>query len=124
MRKKFKANRAILLIMTLMVYAIITFILTLLYDNVPIIWRFSVFSQDSFYLSFITNLYSGLVDFIIFTLVIWIFNQKLDKKDQINKYQNEIDDCRCLRRQCTRFGVIYEDCKRWKYILMICQNVC
>lgn len=94
MRKKFKANRAILLIMTLIVYAIITFILTLLYDNVPIIWRFSVFSQDSFYLSFITNLYSGLVDFVIFTLVIWIFNQKLDKKDQINKYQNEIDDCR------------------------------
>ena len=93
-KENFKTNRATLLIIALVVYVFITLALTYLYDILPIVCRFSVFSQDSFYLAFITNLYSGIIDFVIFTLVIWLFNQKLDKKDKIRKYQNEIDDSR------------------------------
>lgn len=94
MKKLFTDNRKKVLLHILVIYIFITIISTILYPYVPIIFKFSVFSQDSFYSSIITNFYSGIIDFIIFTLIIWIFNQKYDEEDKINKYQNDIDDCR------------------------------
>lgn len=90
----FKSQRGRLLLKVFGVYILITSIFTISYEFIPIIVNFSVFKEESFYSSFITGLYNGIIDFIIFTFIIWVYNNKLDEKDKIKQCHTEINNCR------------------------------
>lgn len=75
-------------------YILFVIILTILYDVLPIMLDFSVFKTDSFYASFITNLYNSIFDFIFITVIFTVLIEKMNKKDTIRLYKENIDDCR------------------------------
>jgi len=75
-------------------YILFAIILTILYDVLPIMLNFSVFKTDSFYTSFITNLYNSIFDFIFITVVFTVLIERMNKKDTLRLYKENIDDCR------------------------------
>lgn len=89
MKNKFKIMLSVFII-----YIIITLLFTHLYDILPIIVEYSIFKSESFYFGFITNMYSSILDFIIFTVIFLILTAKDDKRKTIQRYYENIDDCR------------------------------
>lgn len=76
------------------VYILVLAIMLILYEYLPIVIKFSIFSDEGFYFSFLTNLCTGVVDFIFLTIIVRIMDSKYDKEDKIARYQEEIDNCR------------------------------
>lgn len=89
MSKKIK-----IILSVLSIYIIILLIFTLAFDVTPIIIKKSVFKEEAFYLSFITNMYNSVLDFIVFSIILWFFIERDNIKSSINKYHENIDDCR------------------------------
>jgi uncharacterized protein YjbI with pentapeptide repeats len=53
-----------------------------------------LFSKPGFLLGFLTNMYNSVIEFIVFTIIILIINQRQERNDKIELFKNNIDDCR------------------------------
>lgn len=87
-------KRYSLMIWIAIIYLVIVLVLTALYDVLPIVIDFSLYGLDSFYASFITNMHNSVIDFIVLTIIFTILVEKLNKRDTIRTYKENIDDCR------------------------------
>lgn len=67
---------------------------TVLYEEMPLLIKYSVLGQDSFYAGLITNMYNSAIDFLVFSIVLFVLMSKKEKRDQIKLYKENIDDSR------------------------------
>jgi uncharacterized protein YjbI with pentapeptide repeats len=79
-----------LLIGLLIALALIVYI----YDKYVSTIKYSIFGESSFYTGLITNMFNSVIDFFIFTIILFIILGKHEKKDKIQLYKENIDDCR------------------------------
>lgn len=82
------------MIILLIIYVFLTFLLTILYQYVPIIFEHGLFGEASFYASIITGMYNSIIDFVILTIILSVMLERNKKKEMIRGYQEEIDNCR------------------------------
>lgn len=67
---------------------------TIGYKELPILVDYSLLGDDSFYSGLITNMYASVIDFFMFSIVLFIFFGRHEKEDKIQGYKDNIDDCR------------------------------
>lgn len=89
-------NRSIVSIMIVIFIfcSLITFIVTLLFDKIPIVLKYSLYGKDSFWEGLIINIHSSLIDFLFLGIVVSIFTNRIEEKRKIESYYNNIDDAR------------------------------
>lgn len=91
---KLKDKRIKSLLILFLIYFIILIAATIGYNEFPIYIKYSVLGEDSFYLGFITNMYNSVLDFAMFSIVLFILLRRHDEDDKIQKYKDNIEDCR------------------------------
>ncbi len=76
------------------IFVLFTLFLTFLYDRLPLIIHKGLFGQESFYSGFITNMYNTCLDFLVLTIVVAVITKIKEKKDSMQRYHEEIENCR------------------------------
>jgi len=95
MRKVYsRINELAVMILILVLLAIMTVALTLMYDYIPIIIHKSIYQESSFWESFLVNLHNSVFDFLILGVVLYYFTNRINKKRRIEEYFENIDDVR------------------------------
>lgn len=89
-----KDKRIATLLKLFSVYVVALIIITVAYNELPILVHYSLWGQDSFYAGFITNIYNSVLDFLVFSIILFVFLGRHEKTDKIQLYRNNIDDCR------------------------------
>jgi hypothetical protein len=89
-----KDKRVSTLIKLFIGYLFVLILATIGYDKIPILISYSLWGQDSFYAGFITNMYNSALDFLVFSIILFVFLGRHDKNDKIQLYKDNIDDCR------------------------------
>lgn len=69
---------------------------TILYEKLPLLFEFSLWGQDSFYAGIVTNMHSSAIDFLFFSIGLYVVMIKHEKQEKIKKYKENIDDTRFL----------------------------
>ena len=82
------------LIFLFFIFIFIVIIATILYDILPLTIAYSLWGQDSFYAGLVTNMHSSAIDFLFFSIVLYIIMTKHEKHGKIKQYQENIDDTR------------------------------
>jgi uncharacterized protein YjbI with pentapeptide repeats len=67
---------------------------TVAYQELPLMVSYSLWGQDSFYAGLITNMYNSVIDFFIFSIVLLALLNGYERRDKIQLYKDNIDDCR------------------------------
>lgn len=93
------------LILVFIIYIFITISFTILYDKWPIFFKYSIFKKDSFYSSFITNMYSSIFDFVLISFILWFFNQRHNEEDKIKRYHENIEDYRFWMNEIATYKI-------------------
>ena len=75
-------------------FILINIVVTILYSHLPILFDDGLFSEETFYSSFITNMWNSFIDFLFLTVLVGLFSLIRDNKEAINKQYSEIDNCR------------------------------
>jgi uncharacterized protein YjbI with pentapeptide repeats len=91
---KLNDNRIKTLIKLFLIYLVVLVIFTVGYNELPIFIHYSILEQDSFYSGFITNMYNSALDFLVFSIVLFIYLGRHERNDKVQLYQDNIDDCR------------------------------
>lgn len=94
--KNFNAGRGGTLLKVLFGYLIFLVLCTIGYKKIPILFKYSLLGEESFYFGLITNLFSSAVDFLVFSFVLYFLLEKHDRIEKIRLYKDNIDDCRFL----------------------------
>ncbi|MBU5484272.1 pentapeptide repeat-containing protein [Clostridium sp. MSJ-11] len=89
-----KINDIRIMILGLIFYLIITVIVTLIFDKVPILFNISLYGKDSFWEDLIVSMHSSLIDFLFLGIIIYHFTNKLEEKRKVQSYHDNIDDVR------------------------------
>ncbi|MFA9398748.1 MAG: pentapeptide repeat-containing protein [Clostridiaceae bacterium] len=92
--KKKNISITTVMILVFIFCLIVTIIVTLLFDESPIIFNISLYGKDSFWESLIVNIHSSLIDFLFLGILVYYFTNKLEEKRKIESYYNNIDDSR------------------------------
>ena len=87
-------NELAVMISILVLLAITTVSLTLLYDYVPIIIHKSIYQESSFWEGFLVNLHNSVFDFIFLGIMLYYFTNRINEKRKIEEYHNNIEDVR------------------------------
>lgn len=73
---------------------VVLILATVGYKELPIVIHYSLLGEDSFYAGLITNMYNSVIDFFVFSIVLYVFLGRHDREDTIQRYKENIDDCR------------------------------
>lgn len=76
------------------IFSLIVVAATILYENLPLFVKYSLWGQDSFYAGLITNMYNSAIDFFVFSIGLYIVMIKHEEQGKIKQYRENIDDTR------------------------------
>ncbi|HCI12852.1 MAG: hypothetical protein A2063_09645 [Gallionellales bacterium GWA2_60_142] len=89
-----KDKRVATLLKLFVGFLVILIIVTIGYNELPIFVHYSLWGQDSFYAGFITNMYNSALDFLVFSIILYVYLGRHETNDKIQLYKDNIDDCR------------------------------
>lgn len=78
------------------IFLLIVVVATFLYEKLPLFLKFSLWGQDSFYAGIITNMHSSAIDFLFFSIGLYVVMIKHENQAKIKRYKENIDDTRFL----------------------------
>lgn len=94
--KNFNKGRGGTLLKVFLAYILFLAICIVGYKEMPILIKYSLLGEDSFYSGLITNLFSSAVDFLVFSFVLYFLLAKHDRTEKVRLYKDNIDDSRFL----------------------------
>ncbi|PUB12506.1 pentapeptide repeat-containing protein [Paenisporosarcina sp. OV554] len=92
-------NELAVMISILVLLAIMTVVLTLSYDYIPIIIHKSIYQESSFWEGFLVNLHNSVFDFIFLGIMLYYFTDRINEKRKIEEYHDNIEDVRFWFRE-------------------------
>ena len=92
--KKHKGSNITCLWVVFILYFLITIFLTVLYEVLPLRNLFGLWGKDSFYEAIVTGMYSSLIDFVVFSILLTLILSRRETQNKIKKYLDEIEACR------------------------------
>ncbi|WP_164997131.1 pentapeptide repeat-containing protein [Clostridium minihomine] len=92
--RKYKHLNVTILCIIFVLYLLITILLTVLYEVLPLYNLFGIWGKDSFYETIVTGMYSSLIDFLVFSVLLTFLLSRWETKNIIKNYLDEIEACR------------------------------
>ncbi len=92
--KKQKDNEFLLMYKFLGFGLLLTVGATLLFNIIPILFRYSLYGQESFWEGVLVNLHNTWLDFLILGIFLNYFFKRLEERRKIQQYYENIDDFR------------------------------
>ncbi len=89
-----KSSNITILCVIFVVYFLITILLNVLYEMLPLPNFLGIWGKDSFYEAIVTGMYSSLLDFLVFSVLLTLLLSRWETKNTIKKYLDEIEACR------------------------------
>ncbi len=90
----FSDSRFLPLFLLFIAFLLLSIFSTILYEKIPLIFSYSLWGEESFYSGIIVNMYSSAIDFFFFSIGLYFLMVNYEKREQIKKYRNNIDDTR------------------------------
>jgi len=92
--RKHKGSNITILWLIFVLYFFITICLTVLYEKLPLRNLFGIWGNDAFYEAIVTGMYSSLIDFLVFNVLLTFILNRQERQNTIKKHLDEIEACR------------------------------
>lgn len=93
-KEKAKLSEFKILSIYLVIIALVVVAITLVFPITPILFPYSLYGSNSFWEGILINLHSTVLDFALFSLILFFFINRLNEKRKIEELHDSIEDLR------------------------------